>query len=82
MTTTTRKMIPPPPSARRTVASFKPGDDAARAAAPAPWDFPLDLGITRNNRGAHGGLTEAGKADAAKVRAIKAQAAQEGRYTR
>jgi hypothetical protein len=48
----------------------------------SPWDFPTDVGVTRNNRGAHGGLKEAGRNDAAKKRRLVAHARQEGRYTR
>lgn len=76
------KRIPPPPSVR-TIARIgyacKPDQGQHEV---TPWDFPTDLGITRNNRGAHGGLTAAGKADASKVRTLRERAREEGRYTR
>ena len=75
---TTTKRIPAPPS----VPVYTCRPDSTPAPAHDPWAFPTDLGIERPNYGAHGGLKEAGKNDAAKKRALKEQARQEGRYTR
>ena len=80
-----KKLIPPPPGfvATTTPALIRDGYSVRPDSTPtpehSPWDHPLDLGVTRPNFGAHGGLTKAGQNDLAKKRVLFAQARDEGR---
>ena len=86
MVDTAGKLIPPPPmQATHVVVLDRTGNSGPVSA----WDFPLDLGIERPNMrpcgpagDGQGALTEYGRNDAAKVRALVEKARRAGRYVR